>query len=199
MYFITLLKQMHFVTLGLINMKPLQCWFISQWVHPDWLAEPPQSLNRWLDGFDYTPCGNKDWCLPIWLGSGLRGSNSQGALGRTWEPSHKYFSSWESLIGPETLCLVGGRHVLIRSDNTAMIAYINRQSGVSSYVMHQDCLCHHLAPPKPAFPLLYYILWTPRCHSEFDNHHRWYSYSEPDEQCWHFSWFCIKLSFELVW
>lgn len=44
--------------------------------------------------------------------------------------------------GSETLCQVGGRHNVIRSDKTAMITYINCQNGVPSYVMHQNCLCH---------------------------------------------------------
>lgn len=64
-------------------------------------------------------------CLPLWSGSDLRGSNSQGLLRRTRELTHQCSGAGDSLLALNHFAgQVEGRHVLIRSDNTAKIAYV---------------------------------------------------------------------------
>ncbi|KAJ8015947.1 hypothetical protein DPEC_G00001990 [Dallia pectoralis] len=109
------------VTLGLLHMRALQRWFARQRV------DPVRHRRRMLI-IPYTLVGDLDyWRNPAVLERGV-------PLGRV-----------SAMTQLETVQLVlthfaprlRDRDVLIRSDNRATVAYINRQGGVRSPVLHE--------------------------------------------------------------
>ncbi|KAJ7986723.1 hypothetical protein DPEC_G00342850 [Dallia pectoralis] len=143
------------VTLGLLHMRALQRWFARQRV------DPVRHRRRMLI-IPYTLAGDLDyWRNPAVLERGVPlgrvsamtqvftdasltgwGGVCQGqAVGGVWPRSQRHIN----LLELETVQLVlthfaprlRGRDVLIRSDNRATVAYINRQGGVRSPVLHE--------------------------------------------------------------
>ncbi|KAJ8009686.1 hypothetical protein DPEC_G00094090 [Dallia pectoralis] len=143
------------VTLGLLHMHALQRWFARRRV------DPVRHRRRILI-IPYTLAGDLDyWRNPAVLERGVPlgrvsavtqvftdasltgwGGMCQGqAVGGVWPRSQRHIN----LLELETVQLVlthfaprlRGRDVLIRSDNRATVAYINRQGGVRSPELHE--------------------------------------------------------------
>ena len=83
-------------------------------------------------------------CLSGRLGSRIRGQNNKWHVGFTYAVcSHKLPRNQAvSLALKHFLPFLRGQHVLVRTDNTTVVAYINRQRGLRSFQMHT--LAHRL-------------------------------------------------------
>ncbi|KAL0199156.1 hypothetical protein M9458_007696, partial [Cirrhinus mrigala] len=174
--------------LGLMHMRPLQHWLHTR--------VPRQAWHRGTFRVNITPACRETlspWTDIVFLRSGV--SLEQVSRRITTDASK---TGWGAICngqaasgvwtGPRLLwhinCLellavflalkrfrplVQGKHLLVRSDNTATVAYINHQGGVRSFRMSQ--LARHLllslrATHIPAKP----IVWPTLCHDKLHPH-----------------------------
>ncbi|KAK7909772.1 hypothetical protein WMY93_014456 [Mugilogobius chulae] len=76
-------------------------------------------------------------CLPDWLGGVL----GQCSTGGTWSPTPRHINVLEMEAVKNVLlhfrAELEGHHVLVRSDNTTVVAYLNRQGGTRSPPLHR--------------------------------------------------------------
>ncbi|KAJ7985696.1 hypothetical protein DPEC_G00343130 [Dallia pectoralis] len=143
------------VTLGLLHMRALQRWFARQRVDPVRHRQRMLIIPYTLSGdLDYwrkpavlergVPLGRVSGMTQVFTDASLTGWGGvcQGqAVGGVWPRSQRHIN----LLELETVQLVlthfaprlRDRDVLIRSDNRATVAYINRQGGVKSPVLHE--------------------------------------------------------------
>ncbi|KAJ7991301.1 hypothetical protein DPEC_G00295910 [Dallia pectoralis] len=146
------------VTLGLLHMRALQRWFARQRVdlvrHRRRMLIIPYTLAGDLDYWRNpavlergVPLGRVSAMTQVFTDASLTGWGGvcQGqAVGGVWPRSQRHIN----LLELETVQLVlthfaprlRDRDVLIRSDNRATVAYINRQGGVRSPVLHEAAM-----------------------------------------------------------
>ena len=72
------------------------------------------------------------------MGCSLRGERRERSLVRTQAASHINVLELQTVVLAlqHFLPRLSGQHVLVRTDNTAALAYINRQGGVRSQSLH---------------------------------------------------------------
>ncbi|XP_010863572.2 uncharacterized protein LOC105006635 [Esox lucius] len=143
------------VPLGLLHMRSLQAWFARQRVDPvrhrnRALSLPARlqgDLSYWRDPLVLSqgiPLGRVSECIQVFTDATLHrwGGVCLGrAVGGVWPPGTRHINLLELdmvlLVLMHFSNLVEGRNVLIRSDNRATVAYINRQGGVRSPALHR--------------------------------------------------------------
>ncbi len=162
--------------LGLLHMRPLQHWLnsrVPRWVwrrgtlrvgyHPA-VSPLPQPLDRPClsmgRGAPRTSvpaycCHNR--CLQHGLGRYMQRAGSLGALDRASTAlAHQLPRAVGSALALRQFWpLLLGKHVLVRTDNTAAVSYINRLGGIRS---------HHVTARLPSPPLeSHAVQVTARC------------------------------------
>ncbi|XP_061098651.1 uncharacterized protein LOC133128861, partial [Conger conger] len=143
------------VPLGLLRMRPVQLWLKRMHFDPmrdrAKLFRIPQSvvraLSHWRDGRMLSvgvPMGAISTHVPVYTDASTKGwgavCNGMMASG-LWNPPLPHINVleitavWLALQRFEPL--LRGRHVLIRSDNKATVAYVNRQGGTKCPHLHR--------------------------------------------------------------
>ena len=144
------------VPLGLLYMRKLQRWFAQLRLDPvrhrRRLLVIPRSvkadLNHWRDPRVLTrgvDMGRVTSLYPVFTDASLTGWGGvcqAGSIGGRWEPSEtRHINLLELEAVRLTLChfalVLKDQDVLVRSDNRATVAYINRQGGVRSPSLHR--------------------------------------------------------------
>lgn len=129
--------------LGLLPMRPFQLWFNIRHVHPvhdrrQWLTvtrtccDSCSSYKQSPNGADSSQGCRNDRCLPLWLGMAVN-SLYQFCTSDTNAYTVNSMELLTVFVALKSFLLyVQGHHVLIKTDNTSTVAYINRQGGVHS-------------------------------------------------------------------
>ena len=144
------------VPLGLLYMRKLQRWFAQLRLDPvrhrRRLLVIPRSvkadLDHWRDPRVMTrgvDMGRVTALYPVFTDASLTGWGGvcrAGSIGGRWEPSEtRHINLLELEAVRLTLChfalVLKDQDVLVRSDNRATVAYINRQGGVRSPSLHR--------------------------------------------------------------
>ena len=143
------------VPLGLLHMRHMQRWFSQLRVDPVRhrfrLLSVPLSLRRslayWRNGRAIEQgvrLGRVTSYVQVFTDASLSGwgGTCQGqAVGGVWPPSTRHINLLEletvRLVLRHFEPLVQGCDVQVQSDNTATVAYINRQGGVRSQALHR--------------------------------------------------------------
>ena len=162
------------VPLGLLHMRPFQRWFAGLRLHPKEHGLRLVRLPRLFDGpvkwdeparnYARGSSGSYVESRHVFTDASLRGwggtCGSQAVRGLWRAQEHRHIN----LLGLDTVLrvlrrlapLVRGRHVLVRSDDTTTVAYINRQGGVRSKALHLLAvdlwLCGQLPTSNPSGP-----------------------------------------------
>ena len=145
------------VTLGMLHMRPIQRWYANLKLDPKRdkyrMVRMPQSLQPHLDYWQnsrvithgvrmgvtttrvsvYTDASKKD---------GWGGTCGSQSVGGTWAPGeNRHINALEMQavikVLHHFLPILRNKDVLVRSDNRTTVAYICRQGGVRSKVVHQ--------------------------------------------------------------
>ncbi|XP_067305338.1 uncharacterized protein [Pseudorasbora parva] len=137
------------IPFGLLYMRPLQWWLRSRGFSPrgnpfsldqghatlpTFLGEVEGSLvpvPRSSSGGSLSSCNVNDGCLPNWLGGGHECPLGSGSVERHSAVVAVFLSLRHFL--PD----LRGRPALVRSDNTAVVSYINRQGVVADSLSRQ--------------------------------------------------------------
>ena len=145
------------VPLGLLHLRPLQRWFNAHKLHPRrhrhrrllvtrscvlaltrWRARSFLESGRTLGRVTRRELVCTDASLEGW-GAVYRGMAASGRWSPLW--SARYINVLElravRLALLHFLQYLEGRHVLVRSDNTTVVAYINNQGGLRSLHLHE--------------------------------------------------------------
>ena len=146
------------VRLGLLHMRALQRWFSRLKLHP--LRDrrrtvTPSALARSDVVFWLTPGrlsqGVRLGCVPSYTEvftdaslTGWGGVLGQQATGGIWASSRRHINLLEMEAVQKVLLHFAielkGHHVMVRSDNTTVVAYLNRQGGTRSPALHRKAM-----------------------------------------------------------
>ena len=145
------------VPLGLLHLRPLQRWFNAHKLHPrrhrhcrllvtkscmraltQWRARSFLESGRALGRVTRRELVCTDASLGGW-GAVYRGMAASGRWSPSWSVQHV------NVLELRAVCLalrhflqfLKGRHVLVRSDSTTVVAYINHQGGLRSRRLHE--------------------------------------------------------------
>ncbi|XP_050925700.1 LOW QUALITY PROTEIN: uncharacterized protein LOC127142337 [Lates calcarifer] len=153
------------VHLGLLRMRDFQCWVAALCLcpvsspqqqgenHPNVCGSSPP-MERLSGPHVGSPAGKgiiqgnyDDRCVPIGMGGATmlgRGVNG------TWSPglarAHlNILELWAVFFAlKHFLHFLQGRHVLVKTDNSVVVAYINRQGGTHSLQLHKSARVSHV-------------------------------------------------------
>ena len=145
------------VPLGLLYVRPVQRWYNSHRLHPKLHRHRRllvtrvclRALSRWRSPL-YLTAGTAlfrvacrelvltDASLTGW-GAVYRGTPARGLWRPPWLGQHISVLELRAvfLALKAFLHQLEGRHVLVRSDNTAVVAYVNHQGGLRSHCLHR--------------------------------------------------------------
>ena len=145
------------VPLGLLHLRPLQRWFNAHKLHlrkhrhrrllvtgscvlalNRWRARSFLESGRALSRMTRRELVCTDASLLGW-GAVYRGMAASGRWSLPWSAQHINVLELRAvrLALQHFLQYLEGRHVLVRSDNTSVVAYINHQGGLRSHRLHE--------------------------------------------------------------
>lgn len=147
------------IPLGLLHMRPLQYWFEANVPSHAWrlgsfhlrvthhcIKTPWKSSHLFQSGIPLgltsrrkvvtTDASNSGWGAPY---KGRPAFGSWARQGQTWNDACTSTSSrLESFLALKTFLLaLKGHHVLVRSDNMTVEAFINHQGGLRSHSLYR--------------------------------------------------------------
>ncbi len=139
------------IPLGLLYMRPLQWWLKSKGVLPEGkplcmlkvTRQCLRALDMWRKPWFLSPRNTSDERVPHRLGAVMSGHPAR----YLWSGRHLmwHINCLEMLAVFKTLKHfipdLRDHHVLVRTDNTAVVSYINHQGGLSSRRWRTRSLC----------------------------------------------------------